>query len=460
MSIVNDIYKANFDIKEADLATEILKHKELTPLDLWLLPQYPFDVWRRTYDYPRILNSIYRRRPDFKEWMNDQGITEEFLLGGHLSDFFEHKPLADDLNKHLVRVTYKGMINLQSWHAYKANELFGEDVGVQYEYIKSYLSYYDWILQKKGFRFSFMDDLDRMLPNTEEEYVYVSTDVRMLKMGGMEPPRNAIQVMLRGKMLEFVNVSGLVLHGKYYYGTEGNLEFNHCAVDNLKCSELDIPHLSFENCSVRNMQIANSDVSSWLFATSTVSGKIIDSKLLSFRIFGGNFNPTFVNSQIDEWEVIHEGVQHQHDFEKTYRALSKAADDSANRTLAADYKIRELDFIRARKKGLEWFWMTLNKIYWGYGQKPFRLIKFSLAVIFALGLIYSFFPGSFTNNDAASKCYLVSLFNACYFSIVTFTTLGYGDLSPTGAIRILAAVEGLFGAITLGFLVAGLTKNS
>lgn len=125
-------------------------------------------------------------------------------------------------------------------------------------------------------------------------------------------------------------------------GTEGNLEFNHCAVDNLKCSEPDIPHLSFENCSVRNMQIANSDISSWLFATSTVSGKISDCKLLSFRIFGGNFNPTFINSEIDEWEVIHKGVQHQHDFEKTYRTLFKAADDSANRTLAADYKIREL----------------------------------------------------------------------------------------------------------------------
>lgn len=104
--------------------------------------------------------------------------------------------------------------------------------------------------------------------------------------------------------------------------------------------------------------------------------------------------------------------------------------------------------------------MTLNKAYWGYGQKPFRLIKVSLIVIFVLGVIYSLFPSSFANNTLGGKNYFIVLYDACYFSIVTFTTLGYGDLSPVGGLRILAAFEGLFGAITLGFLVAGLTKNS
>ncbi|GGI51092.1 hypothetical protein GCM10011425_23040 [Mucilaginibacter galii] len=279
-------------------------------------------------------------------------------------------------------------------------------------------------------------------------------------MGGMEPPTNALQIMFRGKKLEFINVTGLILHGKFYFGSEGNLEFNHCAVDNLKCRELDIPRLSFENCSVRNIQIANSDISGWLFVTSLVSGIISDSKLFHFRVYGRNFTPTFVNSELDEWKVIHNGLHHEEDFEKTYRTLSKAADDSGNRKLAADYKIRELDFIREKKKGLDRFWMTLNRAYWGYGQKPFQLIKVSLISIFLLAIVYSFFPSSFANNALAGKNYFAVLFNACYFSIVTFTTLGYGDLSPIGGLKILAAIEALFGAITLGFLVAGLTKNS
>jgi len=60
----------------------------------------------------------------------------------------------------------------------------------------------------------------------------------------------------------------------------------------------------------------------------------------------------------------------------------------------------------------------------------------------------------------AGKNILMIFLNSCYFSIVTFTTLGYGDLTPTGGLKVIAAFEALFVAITMGFLVAGLTKNS
>jgi hypothetical protein len=168
MGIVDDIYKANYDISELELADEVLKHKELTTLDLWLLPRYPFDVWRRKYDYPRLLESIKRRRPDFIEWMEQQGITEEHLLNGHLSDFFEHKPLSGDTLRYLVKVTWKGQVNMQCWHGYDPDKLeFTKEV--KYDYIKSFISYYDWILETKKYRFSFMDELDRILPNTDKD---------------------------------------------------------------------------------------------------------------------------------------------------------------------------------------------------------------------------------------------------------------------------------------------------
>lgn len=42
---------------------------------------------------------------------------------------------------------------------------------------------------------------------------------------------------------------------------------------------------------------------------------------------------------------------------------------------------------------------------------------------------------------------------ALYFSIVTFTTLGYGDFQPSEGMRLLAAEEALFGYVFLGFMV-------
>ena len=41
-----------------------------------------------------------------------------------------------------------------------------------------------------------------------------------------------------------------------------------------------------------------------------------------------------------------------------------------------------------------------------------------------------------------------------YFSVVTFTTLGYGDFHPTESVRMLAAFEALIGYLSLGLLIA------
>lgn len=43
--------------------------------------------------------------------------------------------------------------------------------------------------------------------------------------------------------------------------------------------------------------------------------------------------------------------------------------------------------------------------------------------------------------------------SALYFSIVSFTTLGYGDFQPTESLRLLAAAEALLGYIFLGLIV-------
>lgn len=45
------------------------------------------------------------------------------------------------------------------------------------------------------------------------------------------------------------------------------------------------------------------------------------------------------------------------------------------------------------------------------------------------------------------------LLTALYFSTVTFTTLGYGDLQPVPHMRVLAGFEAVVGYIFLGFLV-------
>lgn len=44
-----------------------------------------------------------------------------------------------------------------------------------------------------------------------------------------------------------------------------------------------------------------------------------------------------------------------------------------------------------------------------------------------------------------------SLASALYFSAETYTSLGFGDLTPTGPIRLLAGVEALNGLLLIGW---------
>lgn len=54
----------------------------------------------------------------------------------------------------------------------------------------------------------------------------------------------------------------------------------------------------------------------------------------------------------------------------------------------------------------------------------------------------------------------VTLGRSLYFSTITFSTLGYGDLSPTGWARALATVESLIGALSMAYLVSVLSRRA
>lgn len=75
------------------------------------------------------------------------------------------------------------------------------------------------------------------------------------------------------------------------------------------------------------------------------------------------------------------------------------------------------------------------------------LISGTLCILSAT-LIFSEFP----IHDTGNKDYLAQQLDYLYFSIVTFSTLGYGDFRPGEALRIPASMLAVAGNIHLGLL--------
>ncbi len=78
-----------------------------------------------------------------------------------------------------------------------------------------------------------------------------------------------------------------------------------------------------------------------------------------------------------------------------------------------------------------------------------------LGLLFAManGLVYRFVPGAFNGLDATEASSIG--FTLLYYSFVTMTTLGFGDISPESPIaRVLAYLSAIAGQFYIAVLVA------
>jgi hypothetical protein len=90
----------------------------------------------------------------------------------------------------------------------------------------------------------------------------------------------------------------------------------------------------------------------------------------------------------------------------------------------------------------------------GFGPKKTLAAVFghSIVLIFTFAGIYRGHDLSVV-HDKAPECLLREQATSLYFSVVTWTTLGYGDCLPPADIRLVAALEALIGNLLFGTAV-------
>ena len=127
------------------------------------------------------------------------------------------------------------------------------------------------------------------------------------------------------------------------------------------------------------------------------------------------------------------------------------------------------------KKFLKYFILTFLSFFYGYGEKPWRIIRFSFIIIFLFAILFSFSgivtsPENIRVNIDFSELIFIKeaklFFNfnlinqilkdtwkCLYFSTITFTTLGYGDIRPVETFsQLFAGVEAYMGLFMMAIL--------
>ncbi len=222
-----------------------------------------------------------------------------------------------------------------------------------------------------------------------------------------------------------------------------------------------------KNCIFSETKFNEKYINEQIFQRTNVNGqKLIVEKCINFpRLDGILFSPytKFILKDINYKKE--DAICGRNNY-RIARVQAKQTEDNEN---IGYYYYNERnyasEFLKSNKyKGYKEylsndFFDFLSKYTIGYGEKPLRLLFISFFIISVFALIYMFI-GLNTIDYGLIKLNLVSntysfyeflkmYLEAWYFSMITFSTVGYGDIIAFGLIgKIIACIE-VFLGITL-----------
>ncbi len=163
--------------------------------------------------------------------------------------------------------------------------------------------------------------------------------------------------------------------------------------------------------------------------------------------------------------------------EDAYRLAKRASERSGDYRMAGEYHYAEQCAIGAKKRedarelwhdkwyqGIAPLVRSYGELYigqwlFGYGERLLRPLLVGGVLILLWAILYSM-GGIVNTADNGDSQISHNLWDSLYLSIVTFTTLGYGDLLPSsGLMRALACVEALAGSALMSLFIVSLARR-
>lgn len=205
--------------------------------------------------------------------------------------------------------------------------------------------------------------------------------------------------------------------------------------------------------------------------------RICDCDLRSTRIVGPKFNDfTFEdnnkttkvneNTFFGRAEFSRKEKMEVNSTAEAYRSLGKLLEKNDIVEESSEYFYLFKKTERYGLNGVRKFVSLISYLICGYGERPFFSLIAAILVVFLCGTLYMVFGVSINNETMifhpASGNFLPPFENLVYwyhFSLVTFTTVGYGNVVPVGWSIIVSGIEMVLGVILTGIWISTLVRK-
>ena len=298
--------------------------------------------------------------------------------------------------------------------------------------------------------------------------------------------------------LSHVNLSWCLLEGADLSGA--NLSHANLSSANLKNADLsnvkligaDLSLANIENASLTNADLRGAE----LYGTNLSGTNLFNADLRGARLYGANlsgakniryarFDEIVVEERLGD-KLVREGkfieaIESYNRAIDVYLLLKRVFTENGLYDRAGIYsvgewrlrgKIQRIGYralktryidqflpltVRFRKKWVAFVegkarWLANRFLYFSssYGESPGRVFLTTVFVITIYALLYRILGAVKGARGFAENL---------YFSVVTFTTVGYGDYVPKSGYHLLAASEAFLGAFLMAFFVVVLSRK-
>lgn len=259
-------------------------------------------------------------------------------------------------------------------------------------------------------------------------------------------------------MADFTNIN-LVNTGSHEGYKIKNCDFYKTNFQNAHCFKVDFSGSSlmkadFTNANLHFANLRNCNLLGTKFKHAKLENVIWDDTLLQERY-------------AKEAKTFEEKLDYYQQAEEIYRNLRKITEEDGLFETAGWFFQKEMKMRRKQmpRFSAKRFVSKIVEFSCGYGERPLRIVSISILVILFFAFIFLFTGLSYSGENIifsfSNSFYenLIHFLNSLYFSVVTFTTLGYGDILPVGISKLFAGIEALLGGFILALFVVVFVKK-
>jgi hypothetical protein len=268
---------------------------------------------------------------------------------------------------------------------------------------------------------------------------------------------------MEGFVLRFANLEGVRLN------SARGIDLRNATLFKARLQGASLWNVDLRGADLMKADLSGANLNEARLVGANILGAILDGTKLERTDWGER---VLQESRAVEAERANDHDKARENYieaEEIYRALRRAYDGVGRFVEAGTYFQGEM---RMRRKMMpRWsvgrIWSKLVDIFCGYGEEPQRVIAFSLAIVLGCAFLYYLIgvkgPEGPVGFEAGAGLVrnLLSYYNCVYYSVITFTTTGYGDVHPfpDSIARAVAAAEAFTGAFMIALFVAVFGKK-